>query len=116
MVELTEVLLYHGIAIVVDFNSERRRTMKVTDALVKMFLQDQEMHGTRTALRNVLWLQASEQMHDLDDVDRVRTYGTKAKSRQASKAGRNGKSPGKGGKQKSLRQSRQSHEPSWPQR
>lgn len=46
--------------------------MKVTSDLVKLFKKDQEKHGTKTAMQNLLWLNADAQMKDLG-VKKVKT-------------------------------------------
>jgi endonuclease YncB( thermonuclease family) len=55
--------------------------MKVTKDLVKMFESDQKKYGTETAIRNVLWLNGSELLHDLD-VKKVKTTERKKNSRK----------------------------------
>lgn len=46
--------------------------MKITPIIVKQFEEDREKYGTATALHNILWQKASEDMMDLG-VKRVRT-------------------------------------------
>lgn len=82
--------------------------MKLTGRLVKAFEADQKRYGTHTALFNVLWMHANEDLTDLG-VTRVRTEnGTKtnsgqARKQKAGKAGRNGKATGRGRAQESVR-------------
>jgi hypothetical protein len=39
--------------------------MKLTRNVIRMFEEDQERYGTKTALYNVLWWNASEQLNDI---------------------------------------------------
>lgn len=39
--------------------------MKLTKELIKDFESDQKAYGTRTAIFNLLWLQATEQLSNL---------------------------------------------------
>lgn len=51
--------------------------MKVTKATVRLFEQDQQAHGTATALSNLLFLAATEQLHDIG-AKRIRvSYGSR---------------------------------------
>lgn len=46
--------------------------MKITETLIKRFEQDQKKSGTETAIFNLLWAQASEQLIDIG-CKRIRT-------------------------------------------
>jgi hypothetical protein len=46
--------------------------MKITSSLIKDFEADQEKHGTKTAIFNLLWLKARQDLDDLG-VTRVQT-------------------------------------------
>lgn len=52
--------------------------MKLTNALVKKFESDQSDYGTKTALYNVLWQSATEQLKNLG-VTGIRTTGNGTK-------------------------------------
>lgn len=39
--------------------------MKITKTAVRQFEQDQEQHGTKTAIENVLWAVAHQQLQDV---------------------------------------------------
>lgn len=46
--------------------------MKITPALIKLFEKDQDEHGTKLAIRNLLWLKYTGDLADIG-VTRVRT-------------------------------------------
>lgn len=52
--------------------------MKVTNEFVKLFEADQELHGTKVALKNVFWNLASNLLKDIG-VTRLTTNYAKKK-------------------------------------
>lgn len=56
--------------------------MKLTKAVVRQFEQDQQEHGTRTALFNLLWLKAADDLRAIDVV-KIKTVERSAVKRKA---------------------------------
>lgn len=54
--------------------------MKVTKEVVQLFEDDQKAYGTKTAIWNLLWLNASEQFRDLG-ITSIRTTEKKRTKR-----------------------------------